>query len=269
MNINEISEDLEQQFGKPRNVSGENVRFMLSLIKEQSDGTTVNEDVEKPSIDALGMTIMAVMSYQTTPWSELANKPAIRKSLKYIAVRSQNHYDEVEAMMKELMRTHIKGLTQKMVLSFIKVIRALRQEEHPAKLIEYTPFPAYYYQIYHGLHRLIHSGKNEDAALYISCAIEDGILFESIERGLIIDEFNLTKSGFNKYFLKYHVQAPTERENIQRQIEGRKKYYFTTLRAELGYVVENDGHVRFLDRKLKRRNFLAIIIAYVRSLFSS
>lgn len=35
MNINELGEDLEQQFGKPRNITEENVRFMLSLIKEE------------------------------------------------------------------------------------------------------------------------------------------------------------------------------------------------------------------------------------------
>ena len=78
MNINELSEDLEQQFGKPRNVTAENVRFMLSLVEEEFDGKTVNEDVEKPSVDAYGATILAVMSYQTTPWEELAKKPAIQ-----------------------------------------------------------------------------------------------------------------------------------------------------------------------------------------------
>lgn len=70
MNINELGEDLEQQFGKPRNITEENVRFMLSLIKEEFDGTKVNENVEKPSLEAFGMTILAVMSYQTTPWED-------------------------------------------------------------------------------------------------------------------------------------------------------------------------------------------------------
>lgn len=42
MNINELGEDLEQQFGKPRNITEENVRFMLSLIKEEFNGTKVN-----------------------------------------------------------------------------------------------------------------------------------------------------------------------------------------------------------------------------------
>ena len=103
MNINELGEDLEQQFGKPRNITEENVRFMLSLIKEEFDGTKVNENVEKPSLDAFGMTILAVMSYQTTPWEELAKKPSIRKTLKYIAIRGNCHYDEMEALTKARM----------------------------------------------------------------------------------------------------------------------------------------------------------------------
>ena len=36
------------------------------------------------------------MSYQTTPWEELAKKPSIRKTLKYIAIRGNDHYDERE-----------------------------------------------------------------------------------------------------------------------------------------------------------------------------
>lgn len=87
MNIKELGDDLEQQFGKPRNITEENVRFMLSLINEEFDGKKVNEDVEKPSLDAFGMTILAVMSYQATPWEELAKKPSIRKTLKYVAIR--------------------------------------------------------------------------------------------------------------------------------------------------------------------------------------
>ena len=113
MNIKELGDDLEQQFGKPRNITEENVRFMLSLVKEEFYGKKVNEDVEKPSLDAFGMTVLAVMSYQTIPWEELAKKPSIRKTLKYIAIRGGNHYDEVEALTKELMRKHFDGINQK------------------------------------------------------------------------------------------------------------------------------------------------------------
>ena len=210
MNINELGEDLEQQFGKPRNVTEENARFMLSLIKEEFDGTKVNEEVEKPSLDAFGTTILAVMSYQTTPWEELAKKPSIRKALKYIAIRGNNHYDEIEALTKELMRKHFDGITQKMILGFLKIIRGLSSEEHPSKLIEYTPFAVQYYAISHGLHQLIRGEHPDDAAVIIHCAIEDGILFPTIPRSLLVDEFNLKKSSFDKYFSKYHVNLEYE-----------------------------------------------------------
>ena len=101
MNIKELGDDLEQQFGKP--ITEENVRFMLSLVEDEYDGKKVNEDVDKPSLYAFGMTNLAVMSYQATPWEDLAKKPSIRKTLKYIAIRGGNHYDEIETLTKELM----------------------------------------------------------------------------------------------------------------------------------------------------------------------
>ena len=85
MNINELGEDLEQQFGKPRNITEENVRFMLSLIKEEFDGTKVNENIEKPSLEAFGMTILAVMSYQTTPWEGLDKEKLRQMVLQYLS----------------------------------------------------------------------------------------------------------------------------------------------------------------------------------------
>ena len=214
MNIKELGEDLEQQFGKPRNITEENVRFMLSLINEEFDGKKVNEDVEKPSLDAFGMTILAVMSYQATPWEELAKKPSIRKTLKYVAIRGGSHYDEIEALTKDLMRKHFDGITLKMILGFLKIIRGFSIEEHPSKLIEYTLPPAQYYAISHGLHQLIRGEHPDDAAIIIHCAIEDGILSPTVPRSLIVDEFNLKKSSFDKYFSKYHVNMEYESDAV-------------------------------------------------------
>ena len=85
MTINELGENIEQQFGKPRNITEENVRFMLSLIKEEFDGTKVNENIEKSSLEAFGMTILAVMSYQTTPWEGLDKERLRQKILQYLS----------------------------------------------------------------------------------------------------------------------------------------------------------------------------------------
>ena len=267
MNIEEISEELEQEFGKPRNVTEENVRFMMSLIAEQANGKEVDENVPQPSLDALGMTILAVMSYQTTPWEELAKKPAIRKSLKYIAVRSKNHYDEVEALIKGLMRTHAKGLTQKMTLGFIKVIRAINMEEQSGKLIEYTPFPAHYEAILHGLHSLISGEHPEDAAAIIHCAIDDGIIYSTVPRALIVDEFNLKKSSYDKYFSRIHTELHDNDERIRRQGKGRMDDHRKSLRNAIGYTVKPDNEVYFYSRKLGRKNFFSIIVSYCRSIF--
>lgn len=267
MNINELGEDLEQQFGKPRNITEENVKFMLSLIKEEFDGTKVNEDVEKPSLDAFGTTILAIMSYQTTPWEELAKKPFIRKALKYIAVRGNNHYDEIEALTKELIRKHFDGITQKMVLGFLKIIRGVSNEEHPTKLIEFTPFAAQYYAIAHGFHQLIRSEHPDDAAVIIHCAMEDGILFPTIPRSLLTNEFNLKKSSFDKYFSKYYVNLEYESDAVKKQAEEKIKYHKTALRNAIGYTMGTDGKVHFYNRKLGRKNFQSVIIAYCRSIF--
>ena len=267
MNIKELGDDLEQQFGKPRNLTEENVRFMLSLVKEEFDGKKVNEDVEKPSLDAFGMTILAVMSYQTFPWEELAKKPSIRKTLKYIAIRGGNHYDEVETLTKGLMRKHFDGINQKIILGFLKIIRGLSSEEHPSKLIEYTPFPAQYYAISHGLHQLIRGEHPDDAAIIIHCAIEGGILSPTVPRSLIVDEFNLKKSSFDKYFSKYHVSLEYESDTIKKQAEEKIKYHRKALRDAIGYTLNSNGTVIFRNRKLGRKHFLPIIIAYCRSIF--
>ena len=266
MNIKELGEDLEQQFGKPRNITEENVCFMLSLVEEEYDGKKVNEDVEKPSLDAFGMTILAVMSYQTTPWEELAKKPSIRKTLKYVAIRGGNHYDEIEALTKELIRKHFDGINQKMILAFLKIIRGLSIEEHPSKLIEYTLHPAQYYATSHGLHQLIRGEHPDEAAIIIHCAIEDGILSPNVPRGIIVDEFNLKKSSFDKYFSKYHVSLEYESDTIKRQAEEKIKYHRKALRDAVGYTLDSEGTIKFHSRKLGRKNFLSIIIAYCRSL---
>lgn len=269
MNIKELGEDLEQQFGKPRNITEENVRFMLSLIKEEFDGKKVNEDVEKPSLDAFGMTILAVMSYQTTPWEELAKKPSIRKTLKYIAIRGGSHYDEIETLTKELMRKHFNGINQKMILGFLKIIRGFSIEEHPSKLIEYTLHPAQYYAISHGLHQLVRGEHPDNAAIIIHCAIEDRILYPTVPRSLIVDEFNLKKSSFDKYFSKYHVNMEYESDAVKKQSEEKIKYHRKALRDAIGYTLDSDGTIIFRNRKLGRKSFLSIIVAYCRSIFHS
>lgn len=276
MTIDEISEDLQSQFGKPRNQTEDNIRYVLTLVAEHVEGDHVNENVPKPSLDALATTCYAVMTYGTTPWEELCKKPAIKRTLTWIVIRGKDHYDEVEDAIRQLMHKNLKGLNLKMIQGFMKLTRALSNEEHPSRLIEYVIKPAHYDDIVNGLHTLIHYGQDEHAALYITCAIEDGIIAANVSKPLLIDEFNLNKSGFYKYFGLYYddpSKLEGKKANLANHnyIENRKKSYKTSLRSAIGYTVKKKDddqiEVTFRHKALKRRNILTAIIAYLRSIF--
>lgn len=276
MTIDEISEDLKSQFGKPRNQTADNIRYVLTLVAEHVEGDHVNEDVPKPSIDALATTCYAVMTYGTTPWEELCKKPAIKRTLTWIVIRGKDHYDEVEDAIRQLMHKNLKGLNLKMVQGFMKLTRALSNEEHPTKLIDFVINPAHYDDISNGLHSLIFAGQDEHAALYITCAIEDGIIAANVSKTMLIEEFNLNKSGFYKYFGMYY-DDPSKLEGKKANpanhnyIENKKKNYKISLRSAIGYTVtmkeDKQIEVTFRHKTLKRRNFLNVIIAYLRSIF--
>lgn len=276
MTIDEISEDLQSQFGKPHNQTEDNICYVLTLVAEHVEGDHVNEDVSKPSLDALATTCYAMMTYGTIPWEELCKKPAIKRTLTWIVIRGKDHYDEVEDAIRQLMHKNLKGLNLKMIQGFMKLTRALSNEEHPSRLIEYVINPAHYDDIVNGLHTLIHYGQDEHAALYITCAIEDGIIAANVSKPLLIDEFNLNKSGFYKYFGLYY-DDPSKLEGKKANpanhnyIENRKKSYKTSLRSAIGYTVKKKDddqiEVTFRHKALKRRNILTVIIAYLRSIF--
>ena len=154
-----------------------------------------------------------------------------------------------------------------MVLGFLKIIRGVSNEERPTKLIEYTPFAAQYHAIQYGLHQLIRGEHPDDAAVIIHCAIEDGILFPTIPRSLLVDEFNLKKSSFDKYFSKYHINLKYESDAVKKQVEEKIMYHRRSLRNAIGYNVTDENKVHFYDRKLGRKNFLSMIIAYCCSIF--
>lgn len=118
MNIKELGEELEQQLGKPRNITEENVRFMLSIVKEKYDGKKVNEDVENTSLDAFAMTILAVMYYQTTPWEDLSKVFAINHA-------ALSYFCRIKGAEKAKIRrktTEIRSVTKK-IANFVEIWR--------------------------------------------------------------------------------------------------------------------------------------------------
>lgn len=92
-------------------------------------------------------------------------------------------------------------------------------------------------------------------------------MFPTIPRSLLVDEFNLKKSSFDKYFSKYHINLEYESDAVKKQVEEKIKYHRRSLRNTIGYNVTDNNNVHFYDRKLGRKNFLSMIIAYCRSIF--
>jgi hypothetical protein len=129
MNINELGEDIEQQFGKPRNITEENVRFMLSLIKEEFDGTKVNENIEKSSLEAFGMTILAVMSYQTTPWEGLDKERLRQMILQYLSNAGEEgaKRDSIYEYLKDVLPANKTEEQQLRMLG--DLLKAMKMEE--------------------------------------------------------------------------------------------------------------------------------------------
>lgn len=262
--LDEISEALEKEFGKPRNITEENIRFCLSLVAEQCVNGKVDENVPEPSDHALATTILAVMSYPNKTWEELAQKPEIRRGLKYASLRcNKGHYDEFEKRIKGILKKSFSGLTSKMCINFLKVMRSLRSDL-PTKFLDCINYPAQYDAISNGLHKMIETDKPGDAAFVIVCAIEDTLLSVNTSRKIIIDEFLLKKSAFNEAFTKYFENKGVSKNEIELN-ERRKELVKKQLRTTIGYTFDGNT-VKFIDHRMKSRNFLTLGMAWIRSL---
>lgn len=279
--IEEISEDLEADFGKPYNVSEDNSRYMLSLIEENMIDGVINPDLQEPSLDAMATTTMAIYKYPNIPWRELSQKPAIKRGLTFIACNVCDHPEKVEDMFHRLMQKHYGGLTVKMCQAVLKIVKLMSKDMQPfTSLHEYILIADRYENIIVGLHNLIRPGKDRDAALFVLAAIEEGLIAADVPQNIIVDEFSLNKSGFSKYYRFYKEDYDMD-PSQKKEFDSKLSKYKESLRAAIGYEIktitecDEDGNESvchkkvFHGRSLSRRNILSIIIAYFRALFRS
>lgn len=267
MTEEEIYEELEITYGKPpRTTSEKNMIWLKGVLEEHIIEGEFNEDVPKPSLDALAMTLIAITTYDI-PMEELAaKKPAIKRTLLWFIVKCNNHYDEIDEIMHQLMHKSYKGLKLFMITRMLKIFKWLSMQEIPTKLIEVVLHPEHYDDISEGLHQLISPNKIESAVLYIICAIEDGLLPMDVSRSLMIKEFELTpnKSAYHRYFSKYFTYAANLNEQEKKWLETQKEKRKITLRSTIGYTRKDDGSIKFLGRILTARNALLYLIAKLR-----
>ena len=96
MTEEEIYEELEITYGKPpRTTSEKNMIWLKGVLEEHIIEGEFNEDVPKPSLDALAMTLIAITTYDI-PMEELAaKKPAIKRTLLWLSVcRKRRQIDQ-------------------------------------------------------------------------------------------------------------------------------------------------------------------------------
>lgn len=88
MTEEEIYEELEITYGKlPRTTSEKNMIWLKGVLEAHIIEGEFNEDVPKPSLDALAMTLIANTTYDI-PMEELAaKKPTIKRTLLWFIVK--------------------------------------------------------------------------------------------------------------------------------------------------------------------------------------
>ena len=110
-----------------------------------------------------------------------------------------------------------------------------------------------------------------DALSSIGTAIGIGGAILLGEQWLILDP--LAAVVVSLFIMKVAIQllVPCVEELLEKslpaEVEEKIKYHRRSLRNAIGYNVTDKSHVHFYDRKLGRKNFLSIIIAYCRSIF--
>ena len=110
MTEEEIYEELEITYGKPpRTTSEKNMIWLKGVLEEHIIEGEFNEDVPKPSLDALAMTLIAITTYDI-PMEELAaKKPAIKRTLlwfwKISRIRSAGNCKKCPLKKRSFQRT--------------------------------------------------------------------------------------------------------------------------------------------------------------------
>lgn len=263
MELKEIDEILEAQFGKKTTIAiaEANNRFCIELLNSRVVDGKFNAKVEKPSLDALAITIMAVYNFPNKTLKELARKqPAIKKTLLYCIVKGGDNYNELHSLIKKLLKKHLnKELNVDKVITFLNLIKGLTYFKS-REFMDYMNYPERYDEISSALHYLIDDSGDEKAALVIISATEEGLLKPTAPRQAFIDEFNLNKSGFNKYMTQYQ----SDKNGIPNEKMFTKKQITTSLRNIIKYKIE-DGRIIFLD-KSEESNLVSICVHLMRKL---
>ncbi len=262
MTLEEIDEELKATFGKKtsQSMADANIEYCVNILNSRITNGTFDANVEKPSIDAMASTLLAVVDHTNNyTFQELASKkPAIKRGLLYCIVKGHDNYDEMFELIKDTLRKHASDKVNLKTLNpFLNIIKAAAHIQS-SKFMYCLNFPERSDDITIALHQLIDNKGDEKAALVIIAATEDGILKPTAKREAYVNEFNLNKSGFNKYMTRYQGQE-TRFTDKQRMIDNLK----VSLRNTIKYKVE-DGQIKFYHN-IKKRDWIKFFVNLIKS----
>ena len=262
MTLEEIDEELKAKFGEKTSLSmaDANIKYCVDLLNSRTINGTFDANVEKPSIDAMTYTLLAVADHSNKhTLQELASEtPAIKRGLLYCIVKGYDNYDEMFEHVKDTLRKHASDkLNLKNLNPFLNIIKYAAHIQ--SSIFMYClNFPERSDDITIALHQLIDNKGDEKAALVIIAATEDGILKPTAKREAYVNEFNLNKSGFNKYMTRYQGQEKRFTDK-QRMIDNLK----VSLRNTIKYKVD-DGQIKFYHN-IKKRDWIKFFVNLIKS----
>ena len=236
-----LMEDIEHQYGQT--VQDQNVVFAAKLIKDRVIDGVIDDNIPVPSVNAAAKTIILMIDRPEIPWEKIAEEPSVKRTLEYLFVRARNHHDEVHDFVKSLLKTHVKGLSPKMVLAFLNIWDFFTRQQRPSSIISIIPHTEHTDVIIDTLHDLIGEETGKMAALVMICAKEEGLIIDD-SYASIKEEFpNITKQGYNKYKNGYTF---TKQE---------KTPIISSLRTKICYTKNDDGRIVFLNEGSRKGLF--------------
>ena len=172
-------------------------------------------------------------------------------------VRGYDNYDEVHELVVSCLKKFAnKELNMKSVQVFLNYIKIVGNMK-PTKFIDCVNYPERYDVILKTLHHLIDNEGDKNAALVIISAQEETLIKPTSPRKAFITEFNLNKSGFEKYMTMY-MNGKGEKD-----IQKKKEFIKESLRALIKYTKEVDGGLRF-NHGIKKRDILKLILNFLK-----
>ncbi|MGK4222705.1 hypothetical protein [Parabacteroides distasonis] len=251
-NIEDISADIELQYGKPN--MERNIAYVLSLVGARvgEDGE-LDDDIPVPSVEAAAKTILLLVGRPELPWETICREQRVKHVMEYLFIRARNHPDEVHGFVDRLPKQYVPEIPSQMVRIYLNVWKHIAGQSLPTKFTDEILYPEHAGKILDTLHFLLQGEVGRGAALVMVCARDEGLV-RDIAHAKIVTEFcHVTKTAYNNYL---HERFPDKEKN---RIIG-------TLRTKIGYTKEEDGRIVFLPDSPSRKSVFLQLWRMMKSL---